>query len=816
MVTRRRFLQGASALTLLGGLDARGALAATHKHGGADALSLSSLPKNNVSKYVDIFVGTGGHGHTYPGPTLPWGMVQLSPDTNNSGWDACSGYHQADGSIMGFSHTHLSGTGGADMMDVLVMPAQGEVLLDAGDRGLPDQLYYSKFDGAAHGPHLTASAVAHPGKGYRSAYDKGSERAVPGYYRVRLTKHDILAELTATLRTGLHRYTFNKHGPGHLLVDFAHGYRDKPDVPCKVTDAELRLIGNDTLVGGRRVHEWADGRYIYFAMKLSRPFSHAALYSDDKPLPAGATEAKGNNLKVALHLDDAAKAPLLVKVGLSAVDIDGALRNLEAELPDWDFERVQRAAAQQWEQELSRIRIESASSVVLKTFYSSLYHTMVAPTLFSDVDGRYRGMDLKVHSLPQGQHTYSTYSLWDIYRALHPLYTLFQPERIPDFANDLIRQANESPQGPTVWPLQGVETGTMIGYHSIVLLAEAQAKGYPGIDFDKAWPVFRKRAFDDDYRGLPDYRRLGYIPADKEWESVSKVLEYSYDDWAMARLADAVGQHADAETLRQRSRNYRNVFDTKLTFMRPRDSAGKWIEPFDPREMGHFKKWRDFTESNPWEATFLNQHDLYGYMPMFGGVAAFERKLDELFTTSSELPADAPPDIAGMVGQYAHGNEPSHHVAYLYAYTGSHWKTQSRVRMLLETMYPPLPDGIAGNDDCGQMAAWYVLGALGLYAVDPVSAEWVFGSPLVDRGEVVVGEGKKLVVETRGNGPGKPYIQSVTWNGKPWSKSWISHAEVAGGGTLVFEMGDKPNKKFGAAMEDRPPSFGRLAGKGEA
>src|SRR6185312_3563014 len=551
------------------------------------------------------------------------------------------------------------------------------------------------------------------------------ERAVPGYYRVRLTDHDILAELTATLRTGLHRYTFNKHGPGHLLVDFAHGYQDKPDIPCKVTDAELRLVGNDTLVGGRRVHEWADGRYIYFVMKLSRPFSHAGLYSDDKPLPAGATETKGNSLKVALHLEDAAKAPLLVKVGLSAVDIDGALRNLEAELPDWDFDRVQRAAAQQWEQELSRIRIESPSNVVLKTFYSSLYHTMVAPTLFSDVDGRYRGMDLKVHTLPQGQYTYSTYSLWDIYRALHPLYTLFQPERIPGFANDLIRQANESPQGPTVWPLQGVETGTMIGYHSIVLLAEAQAKGYPGIDFDKAWPVFRKRAFDDDWRGLPYYRKLGYIPSDKEGEAVSKTLEYAYDDWAMARLADAVGQHADAETLRKRSRNYRNVFDTKLTFMRPRDGAGKWIEPFDPREMGHFEKWRDFTESNPWEATFLNQHDLYGYMPMFGGVAAFERKLDELFTTSSALPADAPPDIAGMIGQYAHGNEPSHHVAYLYAYTGAHWKTQSRVRMLLETMYPPAPDGLAGNEDCGQMSAWYILSALGLYAVDPVSTNYV-------------------------------------------------------------------------------------------
>lgn len=810
MVTRRRFLQGATALSLLGGLNARRALAAARAQAGADALSFSSLPKNNVSKYVDIFVGSGGHGHTYPGPTLPWGMVQLSPDTNTYGWDACSGYHQADGSIMGFSHTHLSGTGCGDMLDVLVMPAQGEVLLDPGARGLPDELYYSKFDGAAHGSHLTADAVAHPGKGYRSRYDKGSERAVPGYYRVRLTDHDILAELTATARTGLHRYTFNKRGPGHLLVDLAHGYQDNAETPCKVFDAELRLVGNDTLVGGRRVNEWAAGRYIYFAMKLSQPFSHAVLYSDDKPLAAGASEAKGGNLKAALHLDAAAKAPLLVKVALSAVDIDGALRNLQTELPDWDFERAQRSAAEQWEQELSRIRIESQSDVVLKTFYSSLYHTMAAPTLFSDVDGRYRGMDLKVHQLPQGQHAYSTYSLWDIYRALHPLYTLFQPERVPDFANDLIRQANESPQGPPVWPLQGVETGTMIGYHSIVLLAEAQAKGFTGIDFAKAWPVYRKRAFDDDFRGLPYYRKMGYIPSDKDGEAVSKTLEYAYDDWAMASLAEGVGQHADAAALRKRSRNYRNVFDTSLTFMRPRGSDGHWLEPFDPREMGHSDKWRDYTESNPWEATFLNQHDLYGYMPMFGGVSAFERKLDELFATSSELPADAPPDIAGMVGQYAHGNEPSHHVAYLYAYTGSHWKTQSRVRSLLETMYPPLPDGTAGNDDCGQMSAWYVLSALGLYAVDPVSAEWVFGSPLVDRGEVMVGAGRKLVVEAKGNGTGKPYIQSVTWNGKPWTKSWISHADLSAGGTLVFEMGDKPNKAFGAAPEDRPPSFGHL------
>ena len=811
MVTRRQFLQGAAALGLLGRLDPATAFTAVRGSGQYPGAGRASATAGGVSRHVDVFIGTGGHGHTYPGASLPWGMVQLSPDTNNYGWDACSGYHQADGSIMGFSHTHLSGTGGADMLDVLVMPAQGPVLLQPGARGLPDELYYSRFDGVVNGPHLAANVVAHPGKGYRSRYDRASEHAVPGYYRVHLSDHDILAELTATLRAGLHRYTFDKEGDGHLLVDFAHGYQDSPDKPAGVTDAELRLIGKDTLVGGRRVHQWANGRYLYFALKLSRPFARATLYSDDQPLPDGTAAVKGTHLKAALHIDHAAQSPLLVKVGISAVDIDGALRNLDEELPGWDFEHTQQVAAESWERELSRIRIESSSAPVLRTFYSALYHTMLAPTLFSDVDGRYRGMDLAVHQLPHGSHNYSTYSLWDTYRALHPLYTLFQPDRVPDLVNGLVRMAAESPAGPPIWPLQGVETGTMIGYHSIVVIAEAQAKGFTGIDYAKAWPIYRKRAMDDDYRGLPYYRKLGYIPSDKDSEAVSKTLEYAYDDWALSHLAAGVGAKDDAQHLRTRSRNYRHVFDRKLTFMRPRGSDGQWLQPFDPREMGHSDKWRDFTESNPWEATFLNQHDLYGYMPMFGSEQAFERKLDELFTTSSKLPANAPPDIAGMVGQYAQGNEPSHHVAYLYAYTGAHWKTQSRVRMLLDTMYPPAPDGLAGNEDCGQMSAWYVLSALGLYAVDPVSANYVFGSPLLDHAEIALAGERKLVIHTTGNGAGQPYIESVQWNGKPWTKSWISHTELAAGGILEFRMSATPNRQFGAALADRPPAFGMSA-----
>ncbi|MGY3039115.1 putative alpha-1,2-mannosidase [Rhodanobacter sp. TND4EL1] len=813
MVSRRRFLQGsATALALLGTRFAApsafaSGLAGTGKT-GANGMAGSA----GLTRYVDVFIGTGGHGHTFPGATLPFGMVQLSPDTNDSGWDASSGYHIGDGSIMGFSHTHLSGTGAADLLDVLVMPAQGAVQLQPGTRGRPDINYTSQYDmkhPAGTPKQLPVGAVITPGPGYRSRFDRSTESARPGYYRVTLKDHDILAELTATERTGLHRYTFNKKGDGHLVIDFAHGFHDSLEQPCKVSDASLKLIGNDTLVGSRRVHQWANGRHIHFAMKLSRPIAKGVLYSDDHALPTGTSDAKGNKLKAALHIKDASSAPLLVKVGISGVDIEGALRNLDQEMPGWDFDQVSEAANDAWNKELARIAIDAPSDDMRRIFYTSLYHTMMAPTLFSDVDGRYRGMDLAVHQLPSGAHNYSTYSLWDTYRALHPLFTLYQPERVPDLVNGLIRMAAESPEGPPVWPLQGVETGCMIGYHSASVIAEAQAKGFKGIDSDKAWPLYRKRAMDDDYRGLPYYRTLGYIPSDKEGEAVSKTLEYCYDDWAVAHMADVAGATADAKALRARSRNYRHVFDKSVTFVRPRDSQGKWLEhPFDPAAIGHSDQWRDFTESNAWQATFLNQHDLYEYMQLFGGEAGFEKKLDGLFSAHPGLPGNAPPDIAGLVGQYAHGNEPSHHIAYLYAYTGNHHKTQARVRSLLDTMYRAEPDGLAGNEDCGQMSAWYVMGAMGLYAVDPVSTNYVFGSPLLNRAEIALGNQRKLVVKTVDNGPKTPYIQSVTFNGKPWTRSWISHADLVAGGELVFHMGATPNLKFGSAREDRPPSFG--------
>lgn len=763
MLTRRQLL-GTGVATVFG--NALGRVLA------ADEKIDKQGSQSDLCRYVDPFIGTGGHGHTYPGATLPFGMVQLSPDTDVARWDACSGYHYDDRSILGFSHTHLSGTGIGDMLDVLVVPAIGAVRLSPG-------------------------TLEKPENGYRARFDHADERASPGYYRVLLKERGIEAELTVSKRAGLHRYRFNRSDDGHLLIDLCHAIRSPAEAP-RILAASLRVVGDDTLVGWRRTDQWAKGRVQYFALKVSRPFALAQLYSNDVALSGGELAAEGPYLKCALHFPDAHAAPLLVKVGLSAVDIDGAIRNLDAEIPGWDFEAVHAAAREAWERELSCAVVEGATENECRIFYTALYHSLLAPTLFSDVDGRYRGMDQAVHRLPPDANNYSTFSLWDTYRALHPLFTLVQAERVPDLVNTLVRMAEESPAGPPIWPLQGIETRCMIGWHSAVVLAEAYVKGFSGVDYRRAWPVFRKRAFENPADGMQEYRRLGYIPSDNIPEAVSKTLEYAYDDWAMAKMAEAAGAAQDAKVLRERSRNYQRLFDRDLTFMRPRAADGRWIEPFDPRALGHRPQWHDFTECNSWQATFLNQHDVHGYMKLFGGATAFERKLDELFTTSSDLPPDAPPDIAGLVGQYAHGNEPSHHIPYLYAYTGAHHKTQARVRMLLTTMYRAEPDGLVGNEDCGQMSAWYLMSAFGLYAVDPVSGNYVFGSPLFDRVRLRVAAGRTLIIEARNNAPDHPYIQSVRWNGEGYSKVWISHAQLRQGGRLVFTMGAKPNPAFGS------------------
>jgi len=776
VITRRGFLGALSAISASGLLPASG-IAQKAEVAASSPTPAPAPSSEDVTKFVKIAIGTGGHGHTYPGATVPFGMVQLSPDTFDEGWDWCSGYHYSDSSIMGFSHTHLSGTGGSDMLDFLLMPGTGPAKTIPGAR-------------------------ENPGEGYRSRFHHSDEIAEVGYYSVLLRDYNIRAELSATERAGIHRYTFPKSDTSHFILDLHHRW-GRYDILW----SEVKIVGDDTIVGGRSVNGWAPGRQIYFAMKFSKPFASSEIVSEDKKLDASVKEAKSKSLKCLLHYKTGKGEVILVKVGISGVSSEGAMKNLEAEIPGWDFEKVRHDAHEAWQRELSRIRIKTDNQVHKEIFYTSLYHTKVAPTLFDDADGQYRGMDGEVHRLPKGLHNYSTFSIWDTFRAAHPLFTIAQPERVPDFVNCLIRMAQESPAGMPVWPLQGKETGCMTGYHSSAVIAEALAKDFQGIDFNKVYPAMRRRAMMDDYRGLAYYRKLGYIPCDKEDESVSKAMEYIYDDWAVAHVARAVGAADDAKLLLERSGNYRNLFDAKVGFIRPRLENGDWAEPFDPTEMGYSKKWRDYTESNPWETTFSVQHDPKGYMQLFGGREAFIEKLDALFSVSSQLPPDAPPDIAGMVGQYAHGNEPCHHMAYLYSYAGAPWKTQERIRSLLEMEYDNQPDGLAGNEDCGQMSAWYVISALGFYAVDPVSGNYVFGTPLFDRAEVDMGEGKRLVIEAKRRSPEDKYIQSVTFNGKQHEKVWFRHADIANGATIVFTMGNEPNKQFGTAESMAPPSL---------
>jgi predicted alpha-1,2-mannosidase len=736
----------------------------------------ASSSSEDLTQHVKIAIGTGGHGHTYPGATVPFGMVQLSPDTYNDGWDWCSGYHYSDSSIMGFSHTHLSGTGASDMLDFLLMPGTGPAKTMPGLR-------------------------QNPGEGYRSRFSHEEEKAEPGYYSVRLRDYDIHAELSATERVGIHRYTFPESDSSHFILDLVHAFGNAP-----VLWANLNIAGKDTITGGRSVKGWAPGREIYFAMQFSKPFASSEIVSDEKRLDASVREAKGTSLKCLMHFETTEGEVILVKTGISGVSAEGALKNVKAEIPGWDFEKVRRDAHAAWSKNLSRIKIKTANARHKKIFYTGLYHMLVAPTLFDDVDGQYRGMDGKNHQLPPGLHNYSTFSLWDTFRAAHPMYTLFLGDRVPDFVNCLIRMGQESPDGVPIWPLQAKETFCMTGYHASSVIAESYVKGFNGIDFSKAYPALKRRALADDYRGLGYYRKLGFIPCDKEEESVSKTIEYAYDDWAVAHIAQAVGEADDAKLLTERCRNYRNLFDAASGFMRPKFENGEWSEPFNSTEMGYSQKWRDYTESDPWETTFTVQHDPAGLIKLFGGPQTFIEKLDALFTTSSVLPPDAPPDIAGMVGQYAHGNEPCHHMAYLYNYAGAPHKTQDRVRRLLDLEYDDQPDGLAGNEDCGQMSAWYVISSLGFYAVDPVSGNYVFGTPLFDRAEVKLKNGKTLVIEAKRNSPGDHFIQSMKFNGKPHDKLWFRHADIVNGATIVFTLGSAPNPQFGTEPGAMPPS----------
>ena len=708
---------------------------------------------------VDPFIGTGGHGHTYPGATVPFGAVQLSPDTRLDpyDWDGAAGYHQGDPVIYGFSHLHLSGTGIPDGCDILFAPHTGPARLGNGRDGTP---------------------------GYGSAYDHADETAAPGYYAVRLKDYDILAELTASAHCGFHRYQFSAGRTARITVDLQH--RDP------VLAANVRVNGDRELEGFRQSRSWAQDQRVFFVARFSRPFRSWGLEAQGQ-YRTGQRQAGGSDLKAHLVFDDQG-GPLLVRVGLSAVDLDGARRNLEAELPDWDFDAARARAEALWSDYLGRITVQGGDPDLRRIFQTALYHTALAPTLFQDVDGRYRGRDGAVHPAEEGSN-YTCFSLWDTFRAEHPLLVLIQRKRTRDFLRTFLRQYRQGGRLP-VWELWGNETDCMIGYHAVSVLADALVKGIDAVDPAEALAAMEHSA-REDRGGLGAYRALGYVPADAADRSVSRTLEYAYDDWCIAQVAGKLGLADDCREFGDRSRNYRNLYDPATGFFRARWSGGAWWAPFDPFQVND-----NYTESNAWQYSCCVPQDLDGLMHLHGGPEGLVSHLDALFTAPSATTGRQQRDLTGMIGQCAQGNEPSHHLAYLYACAGQPWKTQERVRQLQLEMYTDQPDGLVGNDDCGQMSAWYVLSALGIYAVTPGSTVYVLGAPLFPQAVLHLENGRSFVIRADGAAKDAPYIQSASLNGKPYDRAWIDTADILAGGELDLVMGTRPNPRWGRG--DRP------------
>lgn len=693
-----------------------------------------------MTRFVDPFVGTGGHGHTYPGPSLPFGMIQPGPDTRLTGWDGCSGYHYSDSRIFGFSHTHLSGTGIPDYADVLLMPTTGAIRLNNGADGRP---------------------------GYASSFSHETEIARPGYYAVTLQEPGVRVELTTTLRAAIHRYTFPVGREANVVLDLDH--RDR------VTEARSEIVSETEVSGVRRSSSWARDQVVYFVIRFSKPFARSSASGNTRGFSFGAVGG-----------------PLLVKVGISAVSVEGARKNLDAEIPAWGFDEVRAAADAAWERELSKIQVDGGTSAQRVTFYTALYHAMLAPNVYMDVDGRYRGRDFEIHRA-DGFTYYTVFSLWDTFRALHPLLTLIDRARTRDFVQTMIRQYREGGRLP-VWELAANETDTMIGYHAVPVLADAIVKGVEGFDVEVALQAMKHSAEEDRF-GLSAYKRNGFIDGSDEAEGVSRTLEYAFDDWAIAQAAKRAGRSDDYQRYIRRSQSWKHLFDPATGFMRAR-VEGFWAAPFDPAEVN-----THYTEANAWQYSFFVPHDVEGLMRMMGGSDAFTRKLDALFSADSRTTGRRQADITGLIGQYAHGNEPSHHMAYLYAYAGQPWKTQAMVRRIVDTLYAPTPDGLSGNEDCGQMSAWYVFSALGFYPVVPGSTQYVLASPLFDAARLRLENGREFVIRRSGDGP---YVQRATLNRAEYDKAFIDHADVAAGGELRFVAGREPARTWGAAPGARP------------
>ena len=755
-------------------------------------IGVSAAQTKDLTRWVNPFVGTGGHGHTFPGATLPFGMVQLSPDTRIDNWDGSSGYHYSDDIIYGFSHTHLSGTGIPDYCDILLMPT-----ID------------STIDFGASIAYKSGSY-----KGFSSKFSHADERAEPGYYSVKFDDGKLLAELTATTRVGLHRYTFpaGKNAGVNLDLD----WRDK------VLGSNLKVVSDRRVEGSRRSSSWAKDQAVYFVAEFSKPFKGHGVGSNKNDGAFFGFETKAGD-------------QIMVKVAISHVSIEGARKNLAAELPGWDFDKVRADAKAAWNKELSKIEVSGGTDAQTTTFYTALYHTMVQPNIFNDVDGQYRGMDGKVHKLwsadtpvrmsaasarkspiaggtgdadksvrtPSEQYT--VFSLWDTFRAAHPLYTIIDQKRTVDFINTFIRQYEQGGRLP-VWELAANETDCMIGYHSVSVIADAMAKGIKGFDYEKAYAA-AKHSAELDHFGLAGYKRRGYISMEDENESVSRTLEYAYDDWCIAQMARLIAnkrrvemkglsvswiekeidrKEADFLEYSRRARYFENLFDSQTGFMRPKKNGG-FVEPFAPNEVTF-----GFTEGNSWQYSFFAPHDVTRLMELLGGREKFAAKLDELFTTDQKLAGREQADLTGLIGQYAHGNEPSHHMAYLYDFAHQPWKTQKYVRKIMDEFYRPEPDGLIGNEDCGQMSAWYILSAGGFYPVTPGNGVYAIGTPLFPEMTYRLDSGKTFTIRAKNVSSKNIYILNAKLNGAPYKKAFIQHEDIAKGGVLEFAMIDQP------------------------
>lgn len=717
-----------------------------------------TIAQQKPADYVNPFIGTGGHGHTFPGATVPFGMVQLSPDTRLEGWDGCGGYHYSDAYIYGFSHTHLSGTGIPDYGDILIMPFSGETYWNNG------------FDGKA---------------GYRSKFSHQQETAKAGYYQVRLLDHNINVELSTTARAGIHSYQYPEGTDKKVMIDLKH--RDD------VTDSWINIVSNNEIEGYRGSNAWAVDHRLYFVIRFENDFNSSTLALDDVESPRN-KRIQGKNVKAVFSFNDKTNKPLILKVGISAVSTENARLNLDTEIKDWDFEEVKNKAAKLWNEELGKIEVSSNNADELTIFYTALYHTMISPNLYNDVNNSYLGRDFKEHTVDFNYYT--VFSLWDTYRALHPLMTIIDHKRTNDFIRTFLKQYEQGGLLP-VWELSSNETWCMIGYHAVPVIADAYIKGIRDYDAWKALEAMRASA-NQEHFGLNHYKKYGFVPAELEHESVSKTLEYAYDDWCIATMATALGNNSLADSFNLRAQGYKHLFDPQTGFMRARYN-GAWFEPFDAREVNF-----NYTEANSWQYSFYVPHDMEYFIKLHGGKQGLDSKLDALFSETTATTGREQSDITGLIGQYAHGNEPSHHIGYLYNYTGKPWKTQKTIRYIMDNFYTNQPDGLIGNEDCGQMSAWAVLSALGFYPVCPGSTQYVIGTPRFEKSIINLESGKQFTITAENLSKDNYYIHSATLNNKPYTKSYLLHEDIMQGGVLSFIMGNKPNESWGAGEHNEP------------